>query len=66
MDELIELFRQIEELAGMGADALEQAAGAEAGGAPEGPPPGDEGLPPEEAGGPPPGDEELPPEEEPF
>lgn len=49
MDQLIELLRQIQELAGVGIEALEGAAGggegeppAEGGEAPAGPPPEDE------------------------
>lgn len=48
MEQLIELLQQIQDLAGVGIDALTEAtAGVEGGGAPpEGPPP--EGPPPEE------------------
>lgn len=55
MEELIELLSQIQELAGIGIDALQQAAGGGEG--PEGPPP--------EEGAPAPG-EGAPPEEEPI
>ena len=54
MDQLIELLKQIQELAGVAIDALERAAGGgEGGGAPEGapagpPPGGGEGPPPTE------------------
>lgn len=54
MEQLIELLRQIEELAGVAIQALEGAAGgaAEGGGegAPAGPPPegGGEGMPPQQ------------------
>ena len=53
MEQLIELLTQIQELAGVGIEALEEALGAGGGGEapPEGPPP--EGPPPEEAGPPP-------------
>ena len=55
MEQLIELLTQIQELAGVGIEALEEALGAGGGGdaPPEGPPPGEAGLPPEEAGSPP-------------
>ena len=46
MEALIELFQQIQELAGVGIDALTEAAAGGGGGAPEGAPP--EGAPPEE------------------
>ena len=52
MEQLIELLTQIQELAGVGIEALEEALGAGGGEAPpEGPPP--DGPPPEEAGPPP-------------
>lgn len=48
MEQLIELLRQIEELAGVAIEALEGAAGGgEEGAPPEGPPP-EEGAPPPE------------------
>lgn len=50
MEQLIELLRQIEELAGVAIEALEGAAGGGEGGAPP-----EEGPPPEEAGPPPAG-----------
>ena len=56
MEQLIELLRQIEELAGVAIKALEGASGGGEAGPPpegEGPPPGGEGGPPPE--GPPPG-----------
>ena len=57
MEEMIELLKQIQELAGVGIDALSQAAegGHKGEGGPEGPPKGEGGPegPPE--GGPPPG-----------
>ena len=67
MEEMIELLKQIQELAGVGIDALSQAAeGAKGEGGPEGPP---EGGPPPGNGkaGPPPGSGKAgpPPEEEP-
>ena len=50
MEQLIELLTQIQELAGVGIEALQEALGAAQGGGegppPEGPPP--EGAPPEE------------------
>lgn len=64
MEQLVELFKQIQELAGVGIDALEQALKGGGGeGKPEGGPPSEGG--PE--GGPPPGEKEggPPPEEEP-
>lgn len=51
MEQLIELLTQIQELAGVGIDALNEALGG-----------GGEGGPPPE-GGMPPGGEEMPPEE---
>lgn len=51
MDQLIELLKQIQELAGVAIDALEGAAGDAGGGeAPAGPPPeaGAEGAPPQQ------------------
>ena len=71
MEEMIELLKQIQELAGVGIDALSQAAeGAKGEGDPEGPPEGPpEGGPPPGGGepGPPPGSGKAgpPPEEEP-
>ena len=67
MEEMIELLKQIQELAGVGIDALSQAAeGAKGEGGPEGPP---EGGPPPGSGetGSPPGSGEAgsPPEEGP-
>ena len=64
MEEMIELLKQIQELAGVGIDALSQAVGGAEGeggpaGPPEGGPPpgGDEpGPPPGEKPGPPPGE----------
>ena len=64
MEEMIELLKQIQELAGVGIDALSQAVGGAEGeggpaGLPEGGPPpgGDEpGPPPGEEPGPPPGE----------
>ena len=54
MEEMIELLKQIQELAGVGIDALTDAVGgAEAEGGPAGPPEGGPEGPPE--GGPPPG-----------
>lgn len=53
MEQLIELLTQIQELAGVGIDALNEALGGGEGG---------EGGPPPE-GGMPPGGEEMPPEE---
>lgn len=49
MDQLIELLKQIQELAGVAIDALEDAAGGGGGEAPAGPPPeaGGEGAPPQ-------------------
>lgn len=49
MEQLIELLQQIQELAGVAIEALEQASGGGEGGAPaeEGPPP-EEGAPPPE------------------
>ena len=60
MEALIELLQQIQELAGVGIDALTEAAAGEGGGAPEGPP---EGAPPE--GAPPEGPPEGAPPKEP-
>jgi hypothetical protein len=40
MDQLIELLKQIQELAGVGVDALKKASGGDKGGAPEGGKPG--------------------------
>lgn len=51
MEELVELLKQIQELAGVGIDALQNAAGGEGG-----QPPAPEGEAPQE--GPPPADEE--------
>ena len=50
MDQLIELLKQIQELAGVAIDALEGAAGGGGGEAPAGPPPegGGEGAPPQQ------------------
>ena len=64
MEEMIELLKQIQELAGVGIDALSEAVGGAEGeggpaGPPEGGPPpgGDEpGPPPGEKPGPPPGE----------
>lgn len=56
MDQLIELLKQIQELAGVGIDALKGAAGGGDGGAP----PAEGGAPAPEEGGPPPGAEEPP------
>lgn len=55
MEEMIELLKQIQELAGVGIDALSQAAeGAKGEGGPEGPP--EDGSPPGSGkAGPPPG-----------
>ena len=64
MEEMIELLKQIQELAGVGIDALSQAAeGAKGEGGPEGPP---EGGPPPGSGetGPPPGSGETGPRPE--
>jgi len=47
MDQLIELLQQIQELAGVGLEALQQAA-PKGGPAPEGPPEGEPGGPPPE------------------
>ena len=61
MEEMIELLKQIQELAGVGIDALSEAVGgAEGEGGPAGPP---EGGPPPGGGepGPPPGEEPGPP-----
>lgn len=59
MEEMIELLKQIQELAGVGIDALSQAAeGAKGEGGPEGPP---EGGPPPGGGEPGPPPEEGPP-----
>ena len=64
MDKLIELLKQIQELAGVGVDALQGAMKGDKGGPPDGgkpeggPPPGDGGGKP---GGPPPGDGGPPP-----
>ena len=62
MEEMIELLKQIQELAGVGIDALSQAVGgAEGEGGPAGPPEGGPAGPPEGGlagppeGGPPPG-----------
>ena len=66
MEEMIELLKQIQELAGVGIDALTDAVGgAEGEGGPAGPPEGGPEGPPE--GGPPPGGSKPgpPPEEEP-
>ena len=66
MEEMIELLKQIQELAGVGIDALSQAVGgAEGEGGPAGPPEGGPAGPPE--GGPPPGGDEPgpPPGEKP-
>lgn len=50
MDQLIELLKQIQELAGVAIDALEGAAGGGGGEAPSGPPmeAGGEGAPPQQ------------------
>lgn len=60
MEEMIELLKQIQELAGVGIDALSQAAegGPKGEGGPEGPP---EGGPPPGGGEPGPPPEEGPP-----
>ena len=65
MEEMIELLKQIQELAGVGIDALSEAVGGAEGeggpaGPPEGGPPpggGEPGPPPGEKPGPPPGEE---------
>lgn len=58
MEQLIELLQQIQDLAGVAIDALNEAAGA-AGGGGEGPPPeGD--MPPEGTEGGPPPEEDFP------
>ena len=59
MEQLIELLQQIQELAGVGIDALSEAlqgAGGEAGG-----PPPEAAAPPPEASGPPPEEPAAPP-----
>jgi hypothetical protein len=50
MEQLVELLKQIQELAGVAIDALEGAAGGGGGEAPAGPPPeaGGEGAPPQQ------------------
>lgn len=59
MEEMIELLKQIQELAGVGIDALSEATeGAKGEGGPEGPP---EGGPPPGGGEPGPPPEEGPP-----
>lgn len=54
MEELIQLLQQIQDLAGVAIDALNEVAGGGGEGAPEGPPPEGEGPPPGEGEGPPP------------
>ena len=52
MEQLLELLQQIQELAGVGIDALKEAVGGGGEGAPAGPPPGGEGgeeMPPEQS-----------------
>lgn len=55
MEQLIELLQQIQELAGVGIDALTEAVAGAKGGAPEGAPP--EGAPPKGAPAEPPVEE---------
>lgn len=70
MEQLIELLKQIQELAGVAIDALEGAGSPEGAekppggkpeGKPEGAPGGGEGPPPPDGGGPPPEGEGKPP-----
>jgi hypothetical protein len=66
MDQLQELFKQMQELAGVGLDMLQGAKGGDKGGAPhEGgaPHPGGDGGPPKEGGAPHPGGDGGPPKE---
>lgn len=60
MEQLIELLKQIQELAGVGIEALEGAGGGGEGGAPEGeaPAPSEQMAEGREGGGPPPPEEE--------
>lgn len=55
MDQLVELLKQIQELAGVAIDALEQASGGAPEGSDAGPAPEGDGAPPENAGPPAPG-----------
>ena len=54
MEQLIELLKQIQELAGVAIEALQGATAEAGGGGGEGGPPPEEAGPPPEAGGPPP------------